>query len=530
MRCPFFQRTSASLGRGVDRRERGAILITTVFVFLAFTTLALGMVFLSQVYLKVAGVMKSSAQLGYASENGIKTGFHHLRNALTSVTGPLILSDLRSLDLMNSVKNGELRILEENLNLRFPVVIRESAGDETWTSRSECQLESMMEGDDYVSARFRLSIQAAGGMQSVPFQKKSSLDVRIGAAAGRLPLPTFSLLIDQALDPTLGGAFIKDNGISLRTSSRNLLAGTLSSSQTSLIPRDATPLLEKGLQTRLFRPQDLTNAKLRFALGLEPSAEPAPEGVYLIRDDLGLGGVYVVGDLEQLVLATEGSSQVLTFQTAVGRWTLKFSPSESRTQFFSPSGAENFDAIPLGIIMCSGKIGSLGGGTIDAAGNAALAREAEVPSLLSGVGITIVASDKVEIASHLIAEGLSWRDGIPYVKEEQTQLVVYSTGQSFQGEESEEGGISIAADAPQNIRIQASLTAQGSGFKVEGAGRTVDLLGSLQTVRYDSGGNRLNIFSYLFPGDAASLLAAVPQTALPVLYFPLLETIEWKEF
>lgn len=225
MRCPFFQRTSASLGRGVDRRERGAILITTVFVFLAFTTLALGMVFLSQVYLKVAGVMKSSAQLGYASENGIKTGFHHLRNALTSVTGPLILSDLRSLDLMNSVKNGELRILEENLNLRFPVVIRESAGDETWTSRSECQLESMMEGDDYVSARFRLSIQAAGGMQSVPFQKKSSLDVRIGAAAGRLPLPTFSLLIDQALDPTLGGAFIKDNGISLRTSSRNLLAG-----------------------------------------------------------------------------------------------------------------------------------------------------------------------------------------------------------------------------------------------------------------------------------------------------------------
>jgi hypothetical protein len=116
------------------------------------------------------------------------------------------------------------------------------------------------------------------------------------------------------------------------------------------------------------------------------------------------------------------------------------------------------------------------------------------------------------------------------VKEEQTQLVIYSAGQKFQEEVSLEGGITVAEAAPLDIKIQASLTAQGLGFEIAGAGRTVSLLGSLQAVDYISGGNHLNLYSYLNPADIRTGFSAVPQCARPVVFFPLFETLDWKEY
>ncbi len=529
MRSLFSPRISGSRVRPSDRLRRGAVLMTTVFTLLAFTTLALGMVVLSQVYLKVAGLKKNSCQLEYASENGIKSGFRHLREAVGAVPGPLIITELRSLDLIDSVRNGEVRILEENLGLRFPVIIKEAAGDMTWQSRTECRLESTVDGDDYISAQFNLPIQSQGALRHLPIERKSLLDVGLGIAAGRLPLLLFPLLIDSRLDAAQEKTFAVDHGISLATSPHNLLAGALSSSAEPLIPQDATPLLEKGLKTRLFRPQDLSNAKLRFALGLEDSDAPVPDGVYLIQDSLGLGGIYVVGDIEEMVLAVDGSYQVISFQLASGSWTLRFSPAEGRTQFFSPDGAASFDRLPLGLIMASGKINSLGGGVPDAAGEAVLILDREIPSLLRGVELTIVASDRIEITSHLIGQGLEWRDGIPYVKEEQTQLVIYSTGRRFQEEVDLEGGIIVSDSAPADIKIQASLTASGPGFEIAGTGQTVNILGSLQAADYISGGNRLNLHSYLNPADIRKGFFAVPQSALPVVFLSLFETLDWRE-
>ena len=503
--------------------------MTTSFVLLAFTTLALGMAVMTQVYLRVAGLKRNSYQLEYASENGIKSGFHHLREAVGGVAGPLVITDIRSFDLMNSIRNGEVRSLEESLGVRFPIVINETAGDAAWRSRIECRFESLVEGDGYLTARFGLPIGAEGRISLPGISRKSALDTRLGLAVGKVPLLFFPLLIDGLADPSRIGTFVEDSGISLRASSRNLLAGALSASPEPLVPRDATPLLEKGLKTRLFRPQDLTNAKLRFALGLDGSEAPVPDGVYLVRDDLGLGGIYVVGDVEEMALAVEGSYQVISFQLAAGDWTLKFSPSEGRTEFVSPEGTTVFDQVPLGIVMASGRIDSLGGGEVDAEGGAVIVRDREIPSLLRGVDLTIVASDRIDISSHLVAQGLEWRDGIPYVKEEQTQLVIYSAGQEFQDEVSLDGGIIIADTAPPDVKIQASLTAQGLGFEIHGSGRTVSLLGGLQAVGYESGGNMLDLYADLGAADIGKSFTAVPQTALPVLFFPLFETIGWKE-
>lgn len=530
MRLRSFRKISGWRVRSNERTKKGAIFVTAVFTLLAFTTLALGMVVLSEAYLKIAGLRKSSLQLEYASENGIKSGFHHFWEAAASLSQPVILTEPLAQELADSLRKGQTRVFETSLGWRFPVVIREAEGDLIWQSRTDCELESMLDGGGYVSAEFKLPILAHGEIRHLSARRKSSLEVRIGAAAGHLPLPLFSLLIDRDLEASQKETFVADNGIIIQTPSRNLLAGTLSSSAEPLIPRDATPLLEKGLKTKLFRPQDLSNAKLRYALGLEGSEAPVPEGVYLVKDSLGLGGIYVVGDIEEMVLAIDGTYQVISFQLAAGAWTLKFSPSESRTLFISPEGATSFDRVPIGIIMASGKINSLGGGELESSGAAALVREREVPSVLRGVQLTIVASDKIDISSHLVAQGLEWRNGIPYVKEEQTQLIIYSAGQEFQDEVSVEAGITVADASPLDITVQASLAAQGLGFEIEGAGRTVNLLGGLQAVDYLSGGNRLNLYSDLNSADLRSGFFAVPQTALPVMLFPLIETVDWKEY
>lgn len=529
MRRLFFRRTSPWRGRRPDLGTRGSIFITTVFVLLAFTTLALGTAVLSQVYLGIAGAKKNSCQLEYASENGIKAGFLHLRQAIDGAAGPLPVSEVGSQELMDSVRRGEVRILEEGLGLRFPVGIEEAAGDEAWRSQTGCRLEALIEGEGYLAARFLLPIESWGRLSFLRARRKSALDVRLGAAVGRIPLPFFPLLIGASLDDAHRETFAGENGITLRTSSRNLLAGVLSAGGEELIPKDPTPLLEKGLKTRLFRPQDLSNAKLRFALGLEESEEPVPDGVYLVEDDLGLGGIYIVGDVEEMVLAVDGSYQVISFGLDAGTWTLRFSPSEGQTRFCHPGGESVFDQVPLGIIMASGRIGSLGAGRLDEAGKAELVRDREVPALARGVELTIVASDTIEIGSHLTAQGLEWRDGFPYVKEEQTQLVIYSAGQEFQDETGTEGGIVIAETAPADLKVQASLTARGLGFEIAGTGRTVSLVGSLQTVAYASGGNRLDLYSYASAADIGKVFPAVPQTALPVVFIPLFEPLGWTE-
>ncbi len=529
MRYPFSRKISAWPAAAGDHRRRGAILVATVFTLLALTTLALGMAVLSQVYLRVAGLRKSSCQLEYASENGIKSGFAYLRQSVAGLSGPQILSEAQSLDLMDSLRNGEVRILEEELGLHFPVEIRETEGDVSWQSQTDCRLESMVEGDGYVTARFILPIQSQGELNGLPARRRSALDVRVGVAAGHVPLALFSFLIDRSLEAAEREAFAARHGITVRTAPDNLLAGALSFSDEPLIPRDATPLLEKGLKTRLFRPQDLSNAKLRFALGLENSDAPVPEGVYLVQDSLGLGGIYVVGDVEEMVLAVEGSYQIISFKLAAGTWTLKYSPSAGRTEFESPAGSAAFDSLPMGIIMASGRISSLGGGEVDESGSAVLAQDREIPSLLQGLQLTVVASEKIDISSHLIAQGLEWRDGLPYVKEEQTQLVIYSAGQEFQDEVIVEGGITVSDAAPLDVKIQASLTAQASGFEIAGAGRTVSLLGSLQAVDYASGENRLNLYPSLNSADPGSRFLAVPQTKPPVVLLPLLQTLGWKE-
>jgi len=506
------------------------MMIVTVFLFLTFCTLALSMIFLSQVYLKIGGFRKNASLLEYSSENGIKDGVRYLLDAAGRAALPASISEERYSELTVSARNSGVAVIEEALQVGFPIQVHQEGGQMVWTSRTECRLDRLIEAETCFSARFHLGIDSAGGLKNFVPQKHSTLDAQADLLAGYIPLPFIPFLISQEVVKESGEEFAAKNNITLAQSSFNLTPFQPVITEDDLIPQDALPLLEKALRIKIFSPQDLTPAKLRSALGLEASTEPVPDGVYLIRTDLGLGGVFVMGDVPEIGLAIEGGWQVVSFRMAAGLWVLKFNPSESKTFFSGPSTDETFNFLPLGIIMVTGKILSLGGGVVGSDGGVRVVQDQEIPSLLQGVNLTLVAADKITITSHLLRQGIKWQDGIPYIKEEQAQLIIYSTGRDILQGNPVEGGIFIAENAPRDLKIQASLAARGSGFAILGEQKKVNLLGGLQAVGYESGGSELRMTA-LPPGTGWEMLSLpAPLAARPVLSLSQFKALDWKEF
>jgi hypothetical protein len=505
------------------------VLIVTIFLFLAFTTLALGLIFLSQVYLQIGGYEKNSSRLEYSSENGLKEAFHRLAAAFAGAPSPAVLSEERCRDLQDDARSRGNRLLEEAASIRFPIQVQGQAEGMVWESRTDCRLEKLVDRDGFSLAAFGLPVQAEGGLGNLTIRRAASLEARADVLAGHIPLSAVPFLLNKPLSPEERREFLEENQISMLPSSREILSPQIRFADGMLIPESAAPFLAKALDVEIFRPQDMTAAKLRSVLGLPESQDPVPDGVYLIRNDLGLAGVYVQGDIQEMVTAIEASYQVISFRLDEGVWVLKYSPAESRTSFLSPQGEETFGLVPLGVIIISGEVASLGGGIVEPGGEIRLVTDGEVPSLLPGVKLTLVASGKITISSHLIQQGLSWQDGIPYVKSEQSQLVIFSTGRDLWTEAAVEGGVIISADAPQDLKVQAALTAGGGGFTVEGGGKTLQVIGSLQANDYLSSGSRL-LLAPRAPGMNSDDFAPGPQTALPVLLISRFSVSQWKEY
>lgn len=502
--------------------------IVTIFCFLVFSTLALGIVFLSQVHLKLNGLRKNSVLLDYASENGIKTGFHDLMKALGNVTSPRLISKEDYERLKESTAKTQLKLIEETLERSFPVVILETGEELMWKSQTNCFLDSFTEADHFFLAQFRLEIDSEGWLKSLPPRRNSRLESRVAISAGHVPLSFFPLLINKNLDSDEKRNFEKENEIQITLPPQNLSPVQTSFADEPLIPQEADGLIEKALNIKMFRPQDLSTSKLRLVLGLEESDAPIPDGVYLLQNDLGLGGIYVQGDVKEMVTAIQEDYQVISFRMEKDSWVLKFSPSRSETLFSSPSGLLSFNLIPLGMIIVNGKVESLGGGRVDPSGEVSLVQDEEIPSLLSGVSLTLVASDKITISSHLIRQGVTWQEGIPYLKEKDAQLVIFSTGKDLWQDEARDGGIAIGANAPAGIQVHASLAAQGDGLRIEGKNRDVRLVGSLQTTEYVAQGNRLRVFPQ-DPSDFMNAAVLMPETKKPVLFLSSFEILAWKE-
>lgn len=522
-------RLSPVLGRIRFTKRQGAITLLSLFIFFVFCTLGMSMLLMSQIYLKVSAYKKNALLLNYASENGIKQGYSFLLDRISGQSNPIVISDFEMEMLKEDTLNGGTLIIENLLGTEIPLHMTSSWQEMSWEYKIVWALDQMEIEEKSFQSNFAVSIESEGTLQNFKPKKSSALDLEIEVFSGYLPLAKLSFLLDQDLTPEQKSDFLTLNPMEFMSSGENKLPPQISFSGEKILPQTAVPQIEKALKIKLFQPQSLSNAELRQALGLEPSNESVPEGVYLIEDDDGLGGVFVQGDCEEFILAIEEDLQVLSFTMGEKVWMLKFSLNPQNTQFITPEENKLFDEIPEGIIIVNGAVHSLGGGIINSSGQAELVHDEEIPCLLNGVNLTFISSDKITISSHLIHQGLEWQEGIPYIKESKSMLNIFATGQDFINGTKKAGQIVIDSDAPQNLVVNASLTASGDGFSIEGKDKTVLLLGGLQTADYSSHGNTLKVTSderFLKEND---LLAFSPHSLHPVLKFSSLKIRSWNE-
>ena len=531
MKQPYSSRTRLwPEGDDGDRLgRRGAVSMAVLLLFFVFSGLGLAMLHASGLHLKINAFRKFSALLDCASENGLKRGLRDLTDRLEAEGLMAAVPAERVDGLRENPEAAFPLLLEDGLGAVFPRLLQESFGEMTWDSRASCGLGGLLDRGDYFKITARLRIESSGGLSRVRPRRLSVLEGSLGLLAGRLPLPAVPLFIRKDMTDGQKAAFLEESGVRFLAKPGEVIRPGLSAAAEGVMPDDPGPIVAKALNIGVFRPGDLTPARLREALGLEPSSEPVPDGVTLIRNDLGLGGVFVQGDLDEMVLAISGAAQVIAFRAAGTEWVLEFSPSESRTIFRTPEESFAFDLVPLPIVIVNGCIASLGGGWVDGDGRVEMLFDEERPAVLSGVDLTIVSADKVTISSHLVLEGVRWQDGVPYVKDSRAELVIYSAGRDVVTGEARGGGVAVGAEAPADLKLQASVTSAAGEFTIEGSGKDVELLGALHAAGYAGNGNALVIarderaMAGEFPENAP--LAATPQLAV----FSL-KVLVWKEY
>jgi len=451
-----------------------------VVISVAFSIMGLGMLFLSQIHLKASAARERSMILDYASENGIKRGLQELAEALDTADRLIEISDERLEEIRFEANAGGTGTLEDQLGWAFPRFVRETRGGISWESTMTGRMDRLEEHGDFCETDYLLQIESQGGLPAYRPKRVSQCDSILKVLAGRIPIPSIPLLINKKMSEDEEADFLKSNGIILRENPGDGLSTKLETGESPVIPEDALPLLARALKIELTGPEDLDNRILRSALGLEASDEPVPEGVYLIKDSLGLGGIFVQGDADEMIAAIDGDNQILRFRMGSGEWTLLFNPAQGTSTFMTPEGDSSFDEAPEGIILVNGKIGALGGGTVDSSGEINPLEDEAVPSLLAGVQLTIVASESITISTHLFSQGVRWREGIPYIKDPGSPLILYSTGKDFLDGSEREGRIAVDERSPATLTVQASLIAKDQGLILGGGGKIIELLGGVR--------------------------------------------------
>lgn len=503
--------------------------MSVVLLFVVFSALGLAMVHASGAYMKINAFRRLSVLLDCASENGLKRGFLDLAARLREAGLLVPVTDELVSALGDDPAAAFARLLEDGLGSAFPRTLEESSDGMVWESRADCALAGLEDRGGYFRLAAALRIEASGGLTRSRPRRRSTLEGAIGLLAGRLPLAAVPLYIRKDMTGAEKAAFLEANAVSFTRRPGEIFGPELVASGGGVIPEDPGALVAEALKVGVFRPGDLSPAALRRALGLVPANDPVPEGVYLVRDDLGLGGVFVEGDLDEMVLAVRDDAQVVVFRAGGAEWRLEFSPARSRTEFRTPEATFVYDLVPRPVVLVNGAIASLGGGAAGPDGRIELSYDEETPAVLDGVSLSIVSADRVTISSHLTLEGVRWQDGIPYAKGTEARLAIHAAGQDLASGAAVEGGIAVAEGSPAGLKVQGSLTAAAGGFRIEGAGKTVELMGALHADSIDGNGNALAIVRD-DRAAAGEFPEGSPLTASPHLALCALEVLAWKEY
>jgi hypothetical protein len=518
MRSKSWRETPLSENRSKFRpgSEAGSIMMIVIFTYFLISALGLGLFMLTRTYRQWSSYKTDAVLLRAAAENGVRAGFGALGGTLAARAFPLALTEEEYDDLRTATLAGHTDVVAAALGVVFPLIVKETAGWLEWASES------------FFAAEFSGTVDARGRLIRRVHAKRTVLDIGLCVMAGRVPLSAFPFL--------LAGENGREQAAELLAGEKVILAppetggGQIPPAATNrlLVPSDVAPQLAETLRIKIFSPDKLTVFQLRQALGLPLVNEPVPDGVYLVVNEFGLGGVFIQGDVEEMILAADSGRQYFQFRLEEGFWRMWFNPSEQQTEFFGPEGNRNFERTPLPIVMVNGSIASLGGGIVGPDGILALSDGTEAPSVLAGVSLTIVSAGETIISTHLIQEGVRWKDGLPYLKDSTAQLFLYASGADFITGAGTDGRIRVGADAPTDLFIQASLAAR-DGIRLDGKDRDITISGSVQTSGLELGDARLTIrpddrlLSPLAPGNAS------PRATDPVLFVSGWEALQWSD-
>ncbi|MBU4255021.1 MAG: hypothetical protein KJ727_10555 [Acidobacteria bacterium] len=523
MKGTFSQKTWPLTGYpllGKNPKQRGSFTILASFLFFIFSALGLSLLYATQFFSLTCSYRQNLYLLETAAENGAKRAFFSFAENLPEV--PLLqeITEGEVDSLWSEMSKGDLSWLNSLYGIDFHAVETEEHGRMVWKSGMEGQTRENTSDDDCFAVETSLCFFGEGTIRFFPVSKTTSLEASLQILLGFVPLAAVPAILENINEENR-------TEVRIAAAENSLFSSHGPSRIKGLLPDSALPQLGRALKIRLLEPGDLSNSTLRDALGLEESNDPVPEAVYLIRDDLGLGGVFVQGDLDRMSLGLEGKSQVMTFTQDEREWNLRITPSELTTEFQTPEEEFIFAGLPRGVVFVDGSVLSL------------QEKEAATPMdwpppltpcLMNGIQLTIVSPEQIIISSNLLQQGLCWKNGIPYLKYSRSQLNLFACRGGEGDLQPDEGLITIDPYAPSDLYIQADVTAVGQGFKMSGTGRNLTILGGLHASTLDSPQNRIDIIPDERMDNSSLYWAETIRTKVPVLFTSSFKINAWREY
>jgi hypothetical protein len=481
--------SASSFKKEPNVREAGSVLVICCLLMALFTTLGLGLLLNAQMFFEVQVARKMNRLNSYACENGAKEVIGQVVSWADEFSGGEIeenrFQDLKT--LLTSGNQTQLVLLDSVLN-SAAVSQTDEFSRLAWETLPTARLARIDDYGPYLKTTYELTIKAAGKVEGFRWEKAEQVGLVITFFLGKLPLDRLPLAVARE-----GLKKEDEQNIKItRLVPNNLKQEKIIRPEKDILPDDALPLLARGL--KLFRPDGLPNWLLRQALGLSPGNEKVPDGVYLVKDEAGPGGLYVQGNLDELLLGLDGDFQLIQFRQKDRRWLVRFSPKKPGLEFFAPEGKEELEQSLVPVIMVNGRIDSLAAGQKNLSGWLEPEENPDRPAYLSGFRLTLVCSGKINITSNLLAEGLNFRDGIPYFREKQSQLIIWSTARDFQTQESVDGGIDLVGQKADVLKVAANLIAGGEGLKIKGLATEAEIVGTLSARAVDLGPKKLSLF------------------------------------
>jgi len=507
----------------------GSATLLCVFIIFLFTIFSLGALVNTEIFLHANRYRREKWLLQLASENGVKWGVSSLRKYFEEKPEIIFLRE----DISSSTSFSFLELPPENLeeiigSIHIPPAPRSETSYSWTTLLAPSHLESFFTTGTYWLANYGLKIRGLGKSSFSSGVSLSELTLGLKVGAGHLPLAWFPFLLEGAPSPEKKQLI--DRKIHITSGETTLLSPKkVILESPSFISPEPKNWLAQNLKVSSLEPQDLTHHRFREILGLNPSNEPIPEGVYLLRDDLGLGGLFIQGNADEILLGINESYQIIQIKKNQDIWILRFSPLEQKTEFQSPLQVEKFNLIPRGMIIINGEVKSLSAALTNPEGELFSTTE-KIPCLLPGINLTFLCSQEITITSHLFQQGLQFEEEIPYLKGQEAQLIIWSSGKDILTGQEQGGEIKIQVPSQEEVVIQAHLTSSSFANPNQSPGaKKLRLLGSLQTKEIELPNSTLTINHRPPLIEKNDLFQPFPTTEQPILAIIRITPQNWSE-